>query len=302
MTIEDRVLIAGAGPVGLVAAANLVRQRRAGDGARGGVGPQRGVARLDVPPADARHARPAGRRTAADRARPGRAAFQYRTRQHGVLAQFDFAAIADVTGHPLPAAVRAVEAHPHPATSSCAAIPLSSCNSAAQVRDVTQHASGVEIAVEREGQHGNAVRPLADRRRRRAQRCAALARHRVRRLHLAGALPGGEHAVRFLHRHSRPGRGELRRRPAALALPAANSRALPRDVSDRGRRKRRAGDEPGIRAVADGAPWCRASRATRSPTSRSTECTSGSRRPSSRAAHSWSATPPTSTIRSAAWG
>ena len=35
MTIEDSVLIAGAGPVGLAAAANLVRQRRAGDGAGG---------------------------------------------------------------------------------------------------------------------------------------------------------------------------------------------------------------------------------------------------------------------------
>ena len=27
-------------------------------------------------------------------------AFQYRTKQHGVLAQFDFGMIADVTGHP----------------------------------------------------------------------------------------------------------------------------------------------------------------------------------------------------------
>ena len=40
--------------------------------------------------------------------------FQYRTMRHGVLAQFDFGAIADATGPSLPAAVRAVAADAHP--------------------------------------------------------------------------------------------------------------------------------------------------------------------------------------------
>ena len=68
MAIEERVLIAGAGPVGLVAAANLVRNGVPVTVFEAGARSQRGVARLDLSSTDPRHARPARRREAADRA------------------------------------------------------------------------------------------------------------------------------------------------------------------------------------------------------------------------------------------
>ena len=40
--------------------------------------------------------------------------FQYRTRE-GVVATFDFAGLADVTRHPFRVQSRAIQAHPHPA-------------------------------------------------------------------------------------------------------------------------------------------------------------------------------------------
>ena len=40
-------------------------------------------------------------------------AFQYRTKKHGLLAEFDFAAIADATAASLPGAMRAIQAHAH---------------------------------------------------------------------------------------------------------------------------------------------------------------------------------------------
>ncbi len=77
-------------------------------------------------------------------------AFQYRTRQHGVLAQFDFGAIADVTGHPY--RVQSEQ-------SKLTRILYEQLRGQrdfelqfdAQVRDVTQHPSGVEIAIDRNG-------------------------------------------------------------------------------------------------------------------------------------------------------
>jgi len=100
MTIDDRVLIAGAGPVGLVAAANLVRK---------GVP----VAVFEAGPELSRESRAStfhpptldmlAEIGAADALlAQGLIAprFQYRTKRDGVLAQFDFGAIADVTRHP----------------------------------------------------------------------------------------------------------------------------------------------------------------------------------------------------------
>src|SRR5262245_9954712 len=100
MTIEQRVLIAGAGPVGLTAAANLVR---------GGVpvtvfeaGPdlseESRASTFHPPTLDMLDRLGAAEPLVAQGLTAPQ--FQYRTKQHGVLAQFDFGAIADVTAHP----------------------------------------------------------------------------------------------------------------------------------------------------------------------------------------------------------
>src|SRR5438309_7937800 len=100
MAIDERVLIAGAGPVGLVAAAHLVR---------GGVpvtvleaGPdlseESRASTFHPPTLDMLEELGAAAPLIAQGLRAP--AFQYRSRKHGVLAQFDFGAIADVTGHP----------------------------------------------------------------------------------------------------------------------------------------------------------------------------------------------------------
>ncbi len=150
MPIEERVLIAGAGPVGLVAAANLIR---------GGVpvtvfeaGPDLSeesrastfhpptldmLDRLDV-------ARPL---IAQGLTAPG---FQYRSRRQGVLAQFDFGAIADVTGHPY-----RLQCEQSKLTrilyQQLRDKPDFELQFDAQVKDVTPHRSGLEIAIERNG-------------------------------------------------------------------------------------------------------------------------------------------------------
>jgi 3-(3-hydroxy-phenyl)propionate hydroxylase len=93
-------LIAGAGPVGLVAAAHL---------ARAGVpvtvfeaGPELSeesrASTFHPPTLDMLHALGAAEPLIAQGLKAP--AFQYRTKKHGLLAQFDFAAIADATRHP----------------------------------------------------------------------------------------------------------------------------------------------------------------------------------------------------------
>jgi 3-(3-hydroxy-phenyl)propionate hydroxylase len=98
--ISERVLIAGAGPVGLVAAANLVR---AGVPvtvfeAAPILSEESRASTFHPPTLDMLGALGAGEALIAQ----GLVApqFQYRTKQDGVLGQFDFAAIADVTAHP----------------------------------------------------------------------------------------------------------------------------------------------------------------------------------------------------------
>ncbi len=56
----------------------------------------------------------------------------------------------------------------------------------------------------------------------------------------------------FYQRHPRPVVGELRRRSGALVLPAANPRAVARDVPGQRGRERRARADARVRAVADG--------------------------------------------------
>ncbi len=100
MAPSERVLIAGAGPVGLVAAANLVRHGipvtvlEAGpdlsDESRASTFHPPTLDMLD----DLGVTQPLiGQGLLAPK-------FQYRSKQHGLIAQFDFAGIADVTRHP----------------------------------------------------------------------------------------------------------------------------------------------------------------------------------------------------------
>src|SRR4029450_10836449 len=100
MAIEERVLIAGAGPVGLAAAANLVRHGVPVTVLEAGsdLSEESRASTFHPPTLDMLEALGAAPPLIAQG--PGAPAVQYRTKQHGVLAQFDFAAIADVTGHP----------------------------------------------------------------------------------------------------------------------------------------------------------------------------------------------------------
>jgi 3-(3-hydroxy-phenyl)propionate hydroxylase len=97
---EDRILIVGAGPVGLVAATHL---------ARNGVpvtvfeqGPdlseESRASTFHPPTLDMLDALGAAAPLIAQGLKAP--AFQYRTKKHGLLAQFDFSAIADATAHP----------------------------------------------------------------------------------------------------------------------------------------------------------------------------------------------------------
>jgi len=150
MAIEERILIAGAGPVGLTAAANLVR---------GGVpvtvfeaGPdlsEESRASTFHPPTldmlDRLGA--AGPLIAQGLTAPQ---FQYRTKQHGVLAQFDFGAIADVTAHPY-----RVQCEQSKLTrilyEQLRGEPHFELQFDSPIRHAEQSSSGVEITVERKG-------------------------------------------------------------------------------------------------------------------------------------------------------
>src|ERR1044072_9073449 len=146
----DRILIAGAGPVGMVAAANLVRR---------GVP----VTVLESNAAFSQESRAStfhpptldmldGLGVAAPLIAQGLIApqFQYRTRRDGLIAQFDFAGIADATAHPFRLQCE---------QSRLTRILLERLRGngnfeivfSSPVRGATQTADGVEVAVQRSG-------------------------------------------------------------------------------------------------------------------------------------------------------
>jgi 3-(3-hydroxy-phenyl)propionate hydroxylase len=97
---NDRVLVAGAGPVGLVAAAHLAR---AGVPVTvfeqgSGLSEESRASTFHPPTLDMLDALGATESLLAQGLEAP--AFQYRTKKHGLLAEFDFAAIADATQHP----------------------------------------------------------------------------------------------------------------------------------------------------------------------------------------------------------
>ena len=250
MTVEERVLIAGAGPVGLVAAANLVRHGVPVTVLEAGpdLSEESRASTFHPPTLDMLKALGAAQPLIAQ----GLSApqFQYRTKQHGILAQFDFGAIADVTGHPY-----RLQCEQSKLTrilrEQLRGNPDFELHFGAQVQGVSQDQSGVEVAIERNGRiETRSGRWLIG---------ADGAGSNVRRS-LGIAFDGFTWPERFLvvstpfdfMPSSRSGCGDLHRRSAALALSAADPRALPRDVPDRRPRKRRAGAEPRLCAVAHG--------------------------------------------------
>jgi 3-(3-hydroxy-phenyl)propionate hydroxylase len=143
VAIEERVFIAGAGPVGLAAAANLAQAGVPVTVFEAGSG-------LNLPSADPRHARSARRRQAVDRAGLIAPSFQYRSKRHGILAQFDFGAIADATDHPY-----RVQSEQFRLTRILSdrlrTEPGFALEFDSRVLGVVQHQSHVEIAIERNG-------------------------------------------------------------------------------------------------------------------------------------------------------
>jgi 3-(3-hydroxy-phenyl)propionate hydroxylase len=100
VSIQERVFVAGAGPVGLVAAANLVRAGVPVTVFEAGadLSTESRASTFHPPTLDMLHALGAAQPLIAQGLVAP--AFQYRTRTDGLLAQFDFGVIADATGHP----------------------------------------------------------------------------------------------------------------------------------------------------------------------------------------------------------
>ncbi len=99
MAPNDRVLIAGAGPVGLVAAANLVRQGIPVTVFEAGpdLSEESRASTFHPPTLDMLDRLGAAPPLIAQGLTAPR--FQYRSKQHGILGQFDFGVLADATAH-----------------------------------------------------------------------------------------------------------------------------------------------------------------------------------------------------------
>src|SRR5258706_10370435 len=159
MTMQDRVLIAGAGPVGLVAAANLVRHGVPVTvlEALPDLSTESRASTFHPPTLDMLDRLGAAEALIAQ----GLVApqFQYRTRHDGLIAQFDFAGIADATAHPFRLQCE---------QSRLTRILLERLRGggnfeivfSSPVRGVTQTADGVEVAVMRSGMETETARWL----------------------------------------------------------------------------------------------------------------------------------------------
>src|SRR5476651_864474 len=98
--MQERVFIAGAGPVGLVAAANLVHRGVPVSVFEQGatLSEESRASTFHPPTLDMLHALGAAEPLLAQGLKAP--TFQYRTKAQGLLAEFNFAAIADATRHP----------------------------------------------------------------------------------------------------------------------------------------------------------------------------------------------------------
>jgi 3-(3-hydroxy-phenyl)propionate hydroxylase len=150
VAVEERVFIAGAGPVGLAAAANLVQADvpvtvlEAGSG----LSEESRASTFHPPTLDMLKALGAAQHLIAQ----GLVApsFQYRSKRHGILAQFDFGAIADATDHPYRVQSEQFRLtrilYDRLRAEGGFALEFDS-----RVQAVVQHQSHVEIAIERNG-------------------------------------------------------------------------------------------------------------------------------------------------------
>lgn len=151
MPIEERVFIAGAGPAGLAAAANLVQADvpvtvlEAGSG----LAEESRASTFHPPTLDMLDRLGAAKPLIAQGLIAP--AFQYRSKRHGVLAQFDFRAIADATYHPY-----RVQSEQFRLTRIlCDRLrqePGFALEFDSRVTGVVQHQSHVEIAIKRNGE------------------------------------------------------------------------------------------------------------------------------------------------------
>jgi 3-(3-hydroxy-phenyl)propionate hydroxylase len=100
VSVTEQVLIAGAGPVGLVAAANLLRAGVPVTVLEAGsdLSTESRASTFHPPTLDMLDRLGAAQPLIAQGLKAP--AFQYRTKKHGLLAQFDFETIADATAHP----------------------------------------------------------------------------------------------------------------------------------------------------------------------------------------------------------
>jgi 3-(3-hydroxy-phenyl)propionate hydroxylase len=100
LRVEDRVFIAGAGPVGLCAAANLVRSGVPVTVLEAGsrLSEESRASTFHPPTLDMLDGFGAAEPLIAQGLKAPQ--FQYRNKRDGLMAQFDFAAIADATAHP----------------------------------------------------------------------------------------------------------------------------------------------------------------------------------------------------------
>jgi 3-(3-hydroxy-phenyl)propionate hydroxylase len=147
---QERVLIAGAGPVGLVAAAHLVRSGVPVTVFEQGTGlsEESRASTFHPPTLDMLHRLGAAEQLIAQ----GLIAptFQYRSKKHGLLAQFDFASIADATQHPY-----RVQCEQSKLTrilyDQLRDHPNFELRFDSRVEDVSQDAAGVEITIDCNG-------------------------------------------------------------------------------------------------------------------------------------------------------
>ncbi len=147
---NERVLIAGAGPVGLAAAANLVRRGVPVTVLEAGAGlsEESRASTFHPPTLDMLHTLGAAQPLIAQGLKAPQ--FQYRNKAHGLLAQFDFGAIADATQHPYRVQCE---------QSKLTRILLDGLHHepnfeiafGSEVAGVTQDGAGVEVAIERNG-------------------------------------------------------------------------------------------------------------------------------------------------------
>jgi 2-polyprenyl-6-methoxyphenol hydroxylase-like FAD-dependent oxidoreductase len=148
--MQERVFIAGAGPVGLVAAANLVQRGVPVTVFEAGatLSEESRASTFHPPTLDMLDALGVAAPLIAQGLKAPR--FQFRSKKHGLLAEFDFSAIADNTGNPY-----RVQCEQSKLTrillDRLSSQPNFQVELGSALQDVTQDGNGVELAIQRDG-------------------------------------------------------------------------------------------------------------------------------------------------------